>query len=82
MHPELIKARIRIAGGSLASISRELGVSKMAVTNVVSGRNRSIRIARRICEVTGLNPDLVWPGRYPEFVSRPIDYRTPIQEAA
>lgn len=76
MHPELIKARLRINGSSLAAVARETGVSLKNVSHVVRDRHRSLRIARRICEVTGLSPDAAWPGRYPEFRFNPIRFPT------
>lgn len=72
MHPELIKARLRINGSSLVAVARETGVSAMNVSHVIRGRHRSLRIARRICEVTGLAPEHAWPGRYPEFRFNPV----------
>jgi lambda repressor-like predicted transcriptional regulator len=43
---------------------------------VIRGRHSSLRIARRICEVTGLQPDTAWPGRYPEFRFNPVAFQT------
>lgn len=76
MHPELIKAQLRINGSSLSSVARETGVSPMNVSHVIRGRHSSLRIARRICEVTGLQPDTAWPGRYPEFRFNPIAFNS------
>lgn len=74
MHPELIKAQLRMHGSSLASVARDLGVSRMNVTYVIRSRHRSLRVARRICELTGLDPSQAWPGRYPEFRLFPINH--------
>lgn len=82
MHPELIKARLRIHGSSLATVARETGVSLTNVSHVVRDRHRSLRIARRICEVTGIEPDIAWPGRYPEFRFNPVRYSPPIKAVA
>ncbi|MEF8746672.1 MAG: helix-turn-helix domain-containing protein [Candidatus Accumulibacter propinquus] len=83
MHPELIKAQLRISGSSLAAVARDTGVTRMNVLHVVRNRHRSIRIARRICELTGLDPATTWPGRYPELRLDPIRFQThPCQEAA
>jgi|GEM_PF-1650100 putative transcriptional regulator len=85
MHPELIKAQLRICGSSLSSVARATCVSAMNVSHVIHGRHRSIRIARRICELTGLDPETAWPGRYPEFRTHPVGQRRHldhIQEAA
>lgn len=67
MHPEDIKASIRKGGANSAQIARELNISKTTVTLVIQGRSKSTRVARRICELSGLDPDIAWPGRYPEL---------------
>lgn len=70
-------------GSSLAAVARDTGVTRMNVSHVIHSRNRSLRIARRICEITGLDPALTWPGRYPELRLDPIRYPSPpFQEAA
>lgn len=74
MHPEIIKAQLRMHGSSLARVARDTGVSLMNVSHVVRGRHRSMHVARRICELTGIDPAIAWPGRYPEFHHRPINY--------
>jgi lambda repressor-like predicted transcriptional regulator len=76
MHPEDIKATIRKTGATATSVARTLGVTDVAVGYVIGGQRRSLRIARRICEVTGLSPDAAWPGRYPEFRLTPIRFPT------
>lgn len=76
MHPEDIKSTIRKTGTTARSLASGLGVSHVAVGYVIHGRRRSLRIARRICEVTGLSPDTAWPGRYPEFRFNPIRFQT------
>ncbi|RQZ65532.1 DNA-binding protein [Burkholderia glumae] len=82
MHPEDIKASIRREGATSAQIARELNVSKTCVTLVIQGRTKSVRVARRICELSGLDPEIAWPGRYPEFRLYPIKRRTRASEAA
>lgn len=83
MNPELIKATLRMKGSSQASVARSLGIGRDSVHYVIHGRFRSLRVARRICELTGLDPATTWPGRYPEFRLDPIRFQTnPYQEAA
>jgi len=82
MHPEDIKASIRKADTTPAQIARELKVSKTTVTLVIRGHTKSTRIARRICELAGLDPDTAWPGRYPEFHVNPIRPRQTLAEVA
>lgn len=72
MHPELITAMLRMKGSSQAAVATSLGVRRNSVHYVIHGRFRSARIARRICELTGLDPSKAWPGRYPEFRFDPI----------
>jgi lambda repressor-like predicted transcriptional regulator len=85
MHPEDIKSAIRKTGTTSSDLARGLGVSHQAVSLVVRGGTRSVRIARRICELTGLDPEAAWPSRYPEFRIHPVGQRRHldhIQEAA
>lgn len=74
MHPELIKASLRMKFLTATSVARSLGVSHVAVGHVIHSRRRSVYIARRICELTGLDPATTWPGRYPEFRQKPVNY--------
>ena len=82
MHHEDIKASIRKADTSPAAIARDLRVSKTTVSLVIRGRTKSTRIARRICELSGLDPEAAWPGRYPEFRFNPVHHIQPHAEAA
>lgn len=83
MHPELINATLRMKGSSQAVVARSLNVRRNCVHYVIHGRFRSLRIARRICELTGLDPATTWPGCYPEFRLDPIRFQThPYQESA
>jgi len=85
MHPEDIKASIRKTGATASSLARSLGISHVAVGAVIRGRTKSVRVARRICELTGIAPETAWPGRYPEFRTHPVGQRRHldhIQEAA
>lgn len=76
MHPEDIKAALRKTGTTATSLARGLGVSDAAIYYVIHSRRRSIRIARRICEIARLDPEQVWPGRYPEFRISPVRPQT------
>ncbi|MBO1856833.1 helix-turn-helix domain-containing protein [Burkholderia cenocepacia] len=67
MHPEDIKAAIRKSGANCAQIARDLNVSKTTITRVIQNNSKSTRVARRICELSGLDPQKAWPGRYPDL---------------
>ena len=64
MHPELIKALIRIRGTTPAALADELGVSRMTVSQVIHGRGVSGRIAKRISEVVCKPLEELWPKQY------------------
>jgi lambda repressor-like predicted transcriptional regulator len=65
MDPELIKANLRIAGSSVATIARELGVSVAAVSKTIRYSNcRSRRIESAVADALNLAPSAIWPARY------------------
>ncbi|MGE3348177.1 MAG: transcriptional regulator [Ramlibacter sp.] len=72
MHPEEIKALIRMNGTTPSAIAERLGVSRMTVSHVIHGRGVSARIAKQIGQVTGKHVGALWPGKYPviEFVEK------------
>ena len=67
MHPEQIKAEIRMKDTTPADIAKSLHISGTTVSHVIHGRGVSERVARRICEVTGLSAARMWPGKYPRI---------------
>ncbi|WP_409015195.1 helix-turn-helix domain-containing protein [Caballeronia sp. LZ001] len=60
MHPEFLKAALRVAGYTAARLADELGVSRSMVTRVLDGKARSKRIEMRIAEVIGKPADELW----------------------
>ena len=64
MHPEQIKAAIRMRGTTPSAIAQELGISRMAVSHVIHGRGVSAKVARAISQVTGIAIGVLWPDRY------------------
>lgn len=68
MHPELIKANMRIKHVKPTDLARELGLSHTCVAHVIAGRGKSERIARRIVEITGFSASAMWPGKYPQLM--------------
>ncbi len=61
---EMIKARLRIAGTSLAQISRELGGSHTKVGMACQGYSRSRRVEEAIAAKLSVDPESLWPDRY------------------
>ncbi|MDR0226625.1 MAG: helix-turn-helix domain-containing protein [Burkholderiaceae bacterium] len=61
MHPEEIKAAMRMRGVTGAALARELNVAGSSVSQVINGRVVSARIRWRISEITGLALDRLWP---------------------
>lgn len=63
MHPEQIKADIRIAGSTPAFIADELDVSRATVSQVIHGRGTSARIQKHISKIIGKPISQIWPPR-------------------
>ena len=61
---ELIKARLRLAGYTLGGLSRELGLSRTAVS--VALWQPYPKMERIIAEKLGVKPAELWPERYQE----------------
>ncbi|MCA0175192.1 MAG: helix-turn-helix domain-containing protein [Proteobacteria bacterium] len=63
MHPEQIKAAIRMAGTTQARIADDLGVSHMAVSHVIHSRSESARVKHAIAATIGRSVDQIWAPR-------------------
>lgn len=61
MHPEEIKAAMRMAGITPTALADELGVANSSVSQVISGRATSARIAGRIAQIVGKPITVIWP---------------------
>ena len=61
MHPEEIKAAMRIAGTTPAMLCDELQVAASSVSQTISGHIRSNRIQSRIAEIIGKPIEAIWP---------------------
>lgn len=61
MHPEQIKAELRMKGISPTALADELRVANSSVSQVISGRAVSARIRQRISDITGIAIDVLWP---------------------
>ena len=82
MHPELIKAQIRIKGTTPAAIADALGVSRTAVIHVINGRSRSARIRAAIVKAAGLPAATLWPAPQPSGLRRVNTRRAQAQGVA
>jgi len=61
MHPEEIKAAMRMKGITPTALADELKVANSSVSQVISGRATSARIAGRIAEIIGKPVEFIWP---------------------
>jgi lambda repressor-like predicted transcriptional regulator len=60
MHPEQIKAAMRMKGVTPTALADELGVSNASVSQVISGRATSARIQARIAQIVGQPVEALW----------------------
>ena len=77
MHPEQIKAAMRMKGVTPTALADEMGVSNGTMSQVISGRSVSARIRTRIASITGYSVEVLWPS-----TNRPTLRRTRAQVAA
>ena len=61
MHPELIKAAMRMAGVTPAKLADDMGLTRPSVCHVINGKQRSARVMARVAEVLGKPVDVVFP---------------------
>jgi lambda repressor-like predicted transcriptional regulator len=66
MHPEEIKAALRIRGITLTALASELCLSRSMVTQVVHGRARSRRVEARIADLLGKPASALWTAHRPQ----------------
>lgn len=63
MHPEEIKAAMRMKGVTPAMLCDELGVAASSVSQTISGHIKSARIQSRIAEIIGKPVTEIWPNQ-------------------
>lgn len=63
MHPEEIKASMRMAGTTPAMLCDELGVAASSVSQTISGHIKSKRIQSRIAQIIGKPVEAIWPNQ-------------------
>ena len=67
MHPEEIKAALRIKGVTLTALALELGLSRSMVTHVIYANARSRRVEERIAKVIGKPDSAIWVNHRPRL---------------
>ena len=70
MHPADIKAALQKKRRSSAHIAKNLGLDRSTVSQVVTGKGTSRRVAFEISRVIGQPVDEIWPGKYQPKVVR------------
>jgi lambda repressor-like predicted transcriptional regulator len=65
MHPELIKAHIRMRNTTPAAIADDLGVSRTAVAQAITGKTKSPRIRGYLSKLLGKHEGELWPDDQP-----------------
>lgn len=63
MHPELIKAHLRMKGVTPALLAERLGKSRSCITQVIAARTKTPEIQQAIAAVLGLPVSDIWPGQ-------------------
>lgn len=83
MHPELIKAAIRMKGTTPTALAAKLKVAPTTIFEVISGRTRSARIERAISDLIGQPISAIWPGHAsPKRINRRLKAATSRRAAA
>lgn len=60
MHPEEIKAALRIKGITLVALAQDLNLSRSMVTQVIHGYTRSQRVEERIAKALDKPVASIW----------------------
>ena len=61
MHPEQIKAAMRMKGVTPAVLAERLKISKSTMSQVIAGRSVSARVRGAIAKVIGTPVATIWP---------------------
>lgn len=61
MHPEEIKAALRMKGVTPAALADELKVAPSTMSQVISGRSTSARVMGSIAAIIGKPVAIIWP---------------------
>lgn len=61
MHPEEIKAALRMKGVTLAALADQLGISRSTVCLIVGGKGTSARVQNAVANLVGKPVSAIWP---------------------
>jgi lambda repressor-like predicted transcriptional regulator len=63
MHPEVIKAKMRMSGVSPAMLADRIGVSASSVSQTIAGKIKSPRIQKAVADLIGETINAIWPNQ-------------------
>ena len=66
MHPQMIRAELRIKGKTIKSLAEEVGVSATSISLVIDGRATSARIKAALAKELGKSVTDIWPNGNPK----------------
>ena len=61
MHPEQIKAALRMKGISPTALAERIGIANSSMSQVISGKAVSARVRGEIAKVIGMPVASIWP---------------------
>lgn len=67
MHPEQIKAELRMRGITPAALADEMKLKPTTLSQVIHGRSTSARVCARIAAVIGKPVHEIWPPKKPSL---------------
>jgi lambda repressor-like predicted transcriptional regulator len=67
MHPEQIKAELRMRGLTLAALADSLGISISTVSSVVAGYRTSAPVKEAVAGIIGKTVKEIWPQERPRL---------------
>jgi lambda repressor-like predicted transcriptional regulator len=70
MHPEQIKAAMRMAGVTPAALADEMGLTRPSITSVINGKQTSARVKAKVAAIVGKPIDVIWPKGKPSTLRR------------
>jgi lambda repressor-like predicted transcriptional regulator len=63
MHPEEIKACLRMKGYTQAALAETLGVAPSTISQIIAGYGKSARVQAEIASIIGKTVSTIWPNQ-------------------